>query len=88
MLILLTRFKINKLLLSSLCHIQAIDIDGEQALVLGFENTFPNAIFLCCFKHFQDNSISMLQALNMAPTKLEEIVADIFGINSNNYRFG
>ena len=69
-----------QILLPSLHHIQAIGTDGEQALASAFENAFPNAIFLCCFKHFQDNCIAKLQALNFDTDACQEILTDIFGV--------
>ena len=44
-----------QILLPPLCDIKAFGTDREQALVNAFENAFPNAIHLCCFKHFRDN---------------------------------
>jgi len=64
-----------QILLPPLRDIKAFGTDGEQALVNAFENAFPNAIHLRCFKHFRDN----IESNNLDAASCEEILADIFG---------
>ena len=52
---------------------------GEQALVNAFENAFPNAVHVRCFKQFRDNIESKLKSINLDAASCEEILADIFG---------
>ena len=54
-----------QILLPSLCRIKAFGIDKELALANTFENAFPNAMHLRCFKHFWDNTESKLKSLNL-----------------------
>ena len=58
---------------------KAFGTDGEKALVNAFENAFPNAIHVRCFKHFRDNIEHKLKSLNLESASCEEILADIFG---------
>jgi hypothetical protein len=66
----------------NLRNIQAIGTDGEQALV----NAFPNSIFLRCIKHFTDNIITKLRDLNFDAATMQEIIADIVGVESADER--
>jgi len=72
-----------RILLPSLRGIKAFGTDGELALVNAFENAFPNALHLRCFKHFRDNIESKLKSLNLMPSSCEEILCDIFGVTDS-----
>jgi len=78
-----------QILLPSLRHIKAFGTDGEKALVNAFENAYPDAIHLRCFKHFRDNIERKLKSLNFDSTTCEEILADIFGtVDSEQTQLG
>lgn len=75
-----------QMLLPSLHQIKAFGTDGELALVTGFQNAFPDAIYLRCFKHFKDNCQDKLRALNLDDPSTKEILADIFGFDGPDQR--
>ena len=75
-----------QILCPALRHIQAIGTDGEVALTTAFENAFPGAIHLRCFKHFRDNCESKLRDLNFSSFAQQEILADIFGLDDPEQR--
>jgi len=72
-----------QILLPPLRHIKAFGTNGEKARVNVFENAYPNALHLCCFKHFRDNIERKLKSLNFDETTCEEILADIFGTSDS-----
>lgn len=75
-----------QILFPTLRHIQAIGTDGEIALTAAFENAFPGAIHLRCFKHFRDNCESKLRDLNFSSFAQQEILADVFGLDDPEQR--
>lgn len=75
-----------QILLPSLWQIQATGTDEVVALTTAFENTFLNAIHLCCFKHFQNNCETKLQDLNFSSKSYQEILADIFELDDSDQR--
>ena len=55
---------------------KAFGTDGELALPNAFENAFPNAMHLRCFKNFRDNIQSKFMSLNLEALSSEEILGD------------
>ena len=72
-----------QILLPALRNIKAFGTDGEKALANAFENAYPDAIHVRCFKHFRDNIEHKLKSINLDSTSCEEILADIFGTSDS-----
>ena len=62
-----------------LSNIQAVETDGEKALVEAIGKSFPHASQLRCFRHLQQNIETYLRDKQFPQNAISEYTREIFG---------
>ena len=71
----------------SLKNVKAIGTDGEGPLYEAFCGSFPNAIHLRCFTHFQRNIEDKLKQLQFPSHVIKEIIHDVMGVQIGSDKY-